>query len=153
LTAGCHLHGLFGVDCVLREDVPWPVEVNPRYTASVEVLEYATGVMAVDRHRQVFDAQPPPPPPAAALPSCVGKAILFARAPVRFPEDGPWTPVLRRPGPVEEMPAFADLPHPGERIEAGRPVLTCFAQADSPAGCLEALRQVAADLDRRLIGG
>jgi len=27
--------------CILRDGVPWPVEINPRYTASVEVLEYA----------------------------------------------------------------------------------------------------------------
>ena len=41
------LRGLFGVDCVLKDSVPWPVEVNPRYPASVEVLEYATGLAAL----------------------------------------------------------------------------------------------------------
>ena len=41
LARGCGLRGLFGVDFVLSEGVPWPVEINPRYTASVEVLEYA----------------------------------------------------------------------------------------------------------------
>ena len=35
------LRGLFGVDCVVKDGVPWPVEVNPRYTASVEILEWA----------------------------------------------------------------------------------------------------------------
>ncbi len=35
------LVGIFGVDLVLRGGIPWPVEVNPRYTASVEVVERA----------------------------------------------------------------------------------------------------------------
>src|SRR5262249_36054714 len=36
LAAGFQLQGLFGVDCIVRDQIPWPVEVNPRYTASVE---------------------------------------------------------------------------------------------------------------------
>ena len=40
------LVGLFGVDLILRDGEPWPVEVNPRYTASVEVLELALGTSA-----------------------------------------------------------------------------------------------------------
>src|SRR5207249_9264748 len=39
LAKAFRLRGLFGVDCVLRDGIPWPVEVNPRYPASVEVLE------------------------------------------------------------------------------------------------------------------
>src|SRR5207253_6364233 len=43
LTSGCRLRGLFGADCVVRDGTPYLVEVNPRYTASIEILEYATG--------------------------------------------------------------------------------------------------------------
>jgi predicted ATP-grasp superfamily ATP-dependent carboligase len=35
------LVGLFGVDAIVAGDRVWPVEVNPRYPASVEVLEWA----------------------------------------------------------------------------------------------------------------
>jgi predicted ATP-grasp superfamily ATP-dependent carboligase len=152
LTAGCHLRGLFGVDCILREGVPWPVEVNPRYTASVEVLEYGARVPAMALHRAVFDPQAPPAGPKrqAADGLVVGKAILFARAAVVFPDDGPWSATLRSPGPIEEMPEFADIPHAGERIEARRPILTCFTRAGSEAACLEQLEGIAADLDRWL---
>src|SRR5262249_666683 len=48
------LRGLFGVDGVLRGSAFWPVEVNPRYPASVEVLEYATRLAALRWHRQAF---------------------------------------------------------------------------------------------------
>jgi predicted ATP-grasp superfamily ATP-dependent carboligase len=57
---------------------------------------------------------------------------------------------LRSPTPVREMPAFADLPAAGERIEAGRPILTFFARAGSPSACKDALRGIAEDLDRWL---
>lgn len=189
---GFGLCGLFGVDFILRGSVPWPVEINPRYTASVEVLEYAHGISALDLHRtacipsrstdtigaaSVLSSNLPTwmqrlasdrrrsrhPWPKEARPSSlsvqlppareiVGKAILFARAPVVFPHDGPWQSVLRRPPPINEMPDFADIPHPGQRIETGRPILTLFARADSMEACTDVLGQKARDLDRWLYG-
>jgi uncharacterized protein len=152
LAAGCGLRGLFGVDFILRGGVPWPVEINPRYTASVEVLEYAAGVPALALHRRAFDPAAPEPPALPADPfPFLGKAVLFARAPLTFPADGPWLEVLRSQ-PLHEPPAFADVPHPGERIAAGRPVLTFFARGDSLEGCRDALQKTARDLDRRLFG-
>lgn len=152
LTHACHLRGLFGIDGVLRDDVFWPVEVNPRYTASVEALEYATGLQALAWHRGAFD----PTAPKASLPGPVryvaGKAILLAQRDLVFPADGPWETVFQRPRPPAEMPAFADLPEPGERIKAGRPILTLLARGGTLAACLEELRQQTVALDRRLFG-
>jgi predicted ATP-grasp superfamily ATP-dependent carboligase len=154
LAKHCFLRGLFGVDFILKDGLAWAVEVNPRYTASVEVLEYAAGVPALALHRQVFDAAAPPPPePEAGLSGSLGKAILFARKTVSFPDDGPWLSVLRAPPPLWQPPLFADIPPAGERIEAGRPILTFFARASSEAGCLARLKEIAADLDSRLFGG
>jgi uncharacterized protein len=153
LTAAAGLRGLFGVDFVLRDGVPWPVEVNPRYTASVEVLEYAIGLPALPWHCRVFEAAAPVSEqvvPGSA--SIVGKAILFARASLDFPAEGPWLPELRSPGLIEEMPAFADIPPAGQRIEAGKPILTCFAGAADVDGCLERLRRVARDINAVLFG-
>jgi predicted ATP-grasp superfamily ATP-dependent carboligase len=156
LAAGCGLRGLFGVDAIRREGVPWPVEVNPRYTASVEVLEYATGVAALDQHLAAFypasGGRERPNAGGADGPRspCVGKAILFARDALIFPRDGPWSAALQTPGCVHELPAFADLPHGGQRFHARQPVLTCFAGGDTPSDCLDRLRQIALDLDRRL---
>ncbi|HEY7314849.1 MAG TPA: ATP-grasp domain-containing protein [Gemmataceae bacterium] len=151
LTGGCGLRGLFGVDGVLREDVFWPVEINPRYTASVEVLEHATGLPALAYHARMFvhGALPPPASPAV-IEKYVGKAVLFARADLVFPADGPWMAELRSPSSVVDLPGFADIPSAGEGIEAGRPILTFFTWADSPSACEDALRRMAADLDRRL---
>jgi predicted ATP-grasp superfamily ATP-dependent carboligase len=151
LATGCGLNGLFGVDCILSGQTLWPVEINPRYTASVEVLEYATGLTALAHHRQVFETNAPPAierEPSAVR--TVGKAILFAKADLVFPASGPWSPVLESPGSIEEMPAFADLPEAGQGIRTGQPILTFFTADDSASACLDTLQQVAADLDRWL---
>jgi predicted ATP-grasp superfamily ATP-dependent carboligase len=144
------LRGLFGVDCILRDSVPWPVEVNPRYTASIEVLEYGAGVPAMALHRRVFETNAPAPRAKPQAAEVVGKAILYARETLVFPEDGPWMATLRNPGLIDEMPAFADIPHAGEPIEARRPILTFFARAASEDACLAELKAIAADLDRWL---
>jgi predicted ATP-grasp superfamily ATP-dependent carboligase len=154
LARGCDLRGLFGVDYVLHDVTPWPVEVNPRYTASTEVLEYATGVAALSCHRRVFE----PSTPEAAAPrhtaphSVVGKAILFARASLVFPVDGPWAAALGKKDSPFALPSFGDIPAAGQRIEIGRPILTVFARASSPASCLKILKRTAGELDQALYG-
>jgi predicted ATP-grasp superfamily ATP-dependent carboligase len=150
LTAGFGLSGLFGVDGVLREGVFWPVEINPRYTASVEVVEYATGAALLACQAEIFQRGTLLGIARAPADRCVGKAILFARAALDFPADGPWLRELRQPTPVHELPLYADIPTAGQRIERGRPILTFFAGAGSPSACEDALRQMAADLDRWL---
>jgi predicted ATP-grasp superfamily ATP-dependent carboligase len=171
LARNAGLCGLFGLDFILRDGAAWPVEVNPRYTASVEVLEYGVGIAALGLHRQQFTSEPwggggVSPlifhqsgglrPPLAEPASYLGKAILFARTGLEFPKDGPWKATLEslRSLPagqaVEQPPTFADIPGAGQGIRAGQPVLTLFARAASVACCLEELRKIAADLDRRL---
>ena len=149
------LRGLFGIDGILRDGAFWPVEVNPRYPASVEVLEHATGLLSLRLHRLAFED--PPAALAEPLPGAggpvVGKAVLYARAALAFPPGGPWLASLDAGRSVEEMSEFADLPHPGERIGAGRPVLTTFARAAREAACLEALRGRAAAAGARLYAG
>ncbi len=56
------LRGTWGLDFILVGSVPFPLEVNPRYTAAVEVLEWG-------------QRQPPPPAP---LPEGKGEKELFA---------------------------------------------------------------------------
>jgi predicted ATP-grasp superfamily ATP-dependent carboligase len=136
------LQGLFGVDFILRDDQPWPVEINPRYTGAVEVLEYASG--------QAFLGEPSALRGRRIRSPMVGKAILFAERDFRFPDDGPWMEVLRAPQPIEQLPAFADIPAAGSWIEDGQPVLTMFTQANTVEQCREQLRMIAQDLQKRL---
>jgi predicted ATP-grasp superfamily ATP-dependent carboligase len=153
VACSCGLLGLFGIDCVLRDGVPWPVEINPRYTASVEVLEYAAGISALDWQRYVFEQNAQPLLPASEPPPLIGKAVLYAKEPIIFPAQGPWMDTLRSARPVHELPLFADVPPVGQQIKAGRPILTFFASGNSVAACGQALQRIAADLDQRLVAG
>jgi predicted ATP-grasp superfamily ATP-dependent carboligase len=152
LVRGLGLVGLFGVDCVLRDGVPYPVEVNPRYTASVEVIEFATGMQSIALHRRAFDPAAPPPAAPAVGAAVVGKAIFFARAAALFPNDGPWHACIRAPGGADDMPAFADIPGPETPVAAGRPVLTLLCREPTPEGCFAELNRRASALDRELFG-
>jgi predicted ATP-grasp superfamily ATP-dependent carboligase len=141
--------GLFGVDGILRVGNFWPVEINPRYTASVEVLEASLGLPAFQLHRLACEARslPDPPPPPSPL-SYVGKAILYARGPLEFPTEGPWCRSLRNPG--LDLPDHADIPQPGTPIKPGHPILTVFARGETLASCRALLEEKARDLDRWL---
>jgi predicted ATP-grasp superfamily ATP-dependent carboligase len=153
LARGSRLLGLFGIDCILRDGIPWPVEINPRYTASVEVLEYARGFSALDWQRYVFEPTAQPRAMRSDNSNFVGKGIFYAKRPLLFPADGPWLATLQSPQPVHQLPAFADIPPAGQQIRAGRPILTFFASGNSLAACQENLRRTAADLDPGLFGG
>jgi predicted ATP-grasp superfamily ATP-dependent carboligase len=151
------LRGLFGVDFVYRVDPETGVEacflleVNPRYTASVEVLERAFGIGLLDLHRAVFEARPIAPVPPSTTPVVWGKAIYYARQELIFPADGPWMAALRLPPGVDDA-EYADIPHPGERIVRGRPVMTVFASGNSSPECLWRVREKLRALDRCLRG-
>lgn len=78
------LRGLFGIDYVRNPDV-WPLEINPRPTASVEVLAEHLGRNLYWEHLGACEAWEPPFPPTTADgvrppgPGCavVAKRILY----------------------------------------------------------------------------
>lgn len=144
------LRGLWGVDFILHEDIPIPVEVNPRYTASLEVMEFAHGLPYLLEHAAAFD---PGLPPLAAFPSCgpvIGKAILFAGESFSFPADGPWRSLLALDRPLTLMPEFADIPRPGTVIQQGWPIMTLFAKGNDAEEVEQNLRRKAEKLQQFL---
>ena len=149
LTRRAGLMGLFGVDGLLDGDAFRPVEVNPRYTASVEVVELSTGVRALDLHSRAFENVPGPLPVTSSPRRVVGKAIVYAPAEGVFPEAGPWLDGLGT-HPLDEVPDVGDIPAPGEALLPAHPILTVFASASTPEECERRLRERAADVTRRL---
>jgi predicted ATP-grasp superfamily ATP-dependent carboligase len=150
IAAFAGLRGLFGVDAVVRDGMPWPVEVNPRYTASVEVLEYATGMRALALHRRVFEPEAPKfaDGPAADI---IGKAVWYAPRPLTVPGNGPWEAVLNRRPAIDSPPPFADIPRVGQRIAAGHPVLTMIAAETTVDECRRRLQTIAGEMDAWLL--
>jgi predicted ATP-grasp superfamily ATP-dependent carboligase len=148
LAQGFSLQGLFGIDVVLRQDSGrWSatlLEVNPRYTASVELLERQSGCSALALQRALFAggqvAGPSASPPRTTR---HGKAILYARRTLKFPEQGPWQASL---DPRSAIVEYADIPHAGDVIRRGRPVMTVFADHTDD------LRRRVESLDRLLFG-
>jgi predicted ATP-grasp superfamily ATP-dependent carboligase len=142
------LRGIFGIDAIVDDGLPWPVEVNPRYTASVEVLEYAGRVSRALLWEPWLRQEIAPP--GSRSRSVVGKAVYYADRPLVVPQ-GPWSDVIAAELSVTELPPFADIPAVGQSVPAGAPVLTFFARAATPTECLARLHATAAELDRRLV--
>jgi uncharacterized protein len=128
---------LFGLDMVFDGERCHVVEMNPRYTASAEVFELAT-------RKSIFADESPLSPT-----TCIGKAIYYAPHRIVFPASGPWDDSLARCTDVWRRPDYADIPHAGDVIETGHPVITIFAEAPDEAECEAALRSRAAELDLR----
>jgi len=127
------LRGLVGVDLVLDSQRAWIVEINPRYTASVEVIERNSGVSAIEAHvaacqgtlctERGLDCEKKENP---ADPSH-GKAILYAKQEVVINAVF-FTWAMTQAGYGLDS-RLADIPELGSRIPSGRPVLTLFASA------------------------
>lgn len=145
-----HLQGLFGIDAIVANDRVWLVEVNPRYTASCEILEHAMEISAIDwHHRACIAGELPQRPPVSNQTGRVwGKAVLFA----------PRTTVTRH---MESQLAarctcrvdclrtqIADVPADGSVIEAGHPILTVFAHANDEFACHVKLVERARGVER-----
>src|SRR4029077_10621295 len=85
------LLGWFGVDYVLRDEVPWPVEINPRYTASVEIHELASGRSLLRDHRLACDGAGAgqgaavPAPSIQERPGIIAKLIVYATGDLTAP--------------------------------------------------------------------
>ncbi len=132
------VRGVFGVDAVRNDAGLTVIEVNPRYPASAEVLEWGERVSLLDETSAAPNGQ------------MVGKAVYFAAQPTRFPASGLWDEVLTSEWDAWEMPGFADIPAPGELFQAGDPVITMFSRGRDEIECLEQLRRTAYELSELL---
>jgi predicted ATP-grasp superfamily ATP-dependent carboligase len=137
LAGAFGLRGLFGVDFMWDGERAWTVEVNPRPTASLEALEAAYGVGVFDVHLRACAGELPSI--EARCSGAAGKAVLFATNGVTIGDSVRW---LER--------GVRDVPHPGERIAAGRPICTVVATATTPQDALAGLEEQAGRLRAEL---
>ncbi|MDI6726256.1 MAG: ATP-grasp domain-containing protein [Smithellaceae bacterium] len=134
LTRRFGLRGVNGVDLIVAEGAdgepkPFLVEVNPRYTASMELVERAYGLNVFSVHLEAIAGRLPDFSLAEHLEGVyLGKGIVFARKTVTMPETAGWAERGRR-----------DIPFPGERIAAAHPICTVFAEGKGRDVCLKNL--------------
>jgi predicted ATP-grasp superfamily ATP-dependent carboligase len=141
LTQRFGLQGLNGIDFVVQEREgglqPVLVEVNPRYTASMELVERAYDRCMFTTHIEAMVGRLPAAGLANQDGPFWGKGIVFARQRVTMPNTEDWLEQGRR-----------DIPHPGDTIEAGHPVCTVLSQGETRQECWDNLVR-AADAVRR----
>ncbi len=126
------LVGVNGIDFVARDGLPYAIEVNPRWCASMELVERAHEISVFGMHAEACAA--------GALPEfdftrslrpfgAVGKAVVFATRNIVVGDTRSWL----------EDATVQDVPHPGEEIRAGQPICTVFAQSPDANVCYTTL--------------
>jgi predicted ATP-grasp superfamily ATP-dependent carboligase len=136
------LAGVNGIDFIACGGEPVAIEINPRWSASMELVERASGVPVFGLHAEACaSGRLPARAPRPRAVRVQGKAIVFARRTVTVGRTDAW---LDR--------GVRDVPYPGDVVRAGHPVCTVFAEADTERACYGALVTGAAlvydDLDR-----
>jgi predicted ATP-grasp superfamily ATP-dependent carboligase len=145
ITAAFRLVGVGSIDFISTDAGLCPVEVNPRWSASMELIEQAQGISMFGAHADAcvrgvlpsFDLTRRP------LRSGVhGKAIVFARGDVVVDDTQGWL----------ADSSVRDVPREGDRIAAGQPICTVFAVASDDATChkrlVERAERIYADVAR-----
>jgi predicted ATP-grasp superfamily ATP-dependent carboligase len=138
LAAAFELVGVFGVDAVVNAAGVWPVEVNPRYTASVEVLERAGLAPAIALHAAACSEGRLGERMETSDRRASGKAILFATSRLEISPAWVEQALTERDA---ERPRLADVPHAGTSVDAGMPIVTVLADAADAATVMAALRE------------
>jgi predicted ATP-grasp superfamily ATP-dependent carboligase len=143
LTRRFGLVGVNGLDIVVGRDsegVPRPylIEVNPRFSGSMELAERAFGVSVFSLHLEGLAGRLPRASAAArAADGCLGKGIVYSRRAVVVPDTDEW---LAR--------GVRDVPSGGQRIAAGHPLCTVLARGRDRQACLAGLYSAAAAVYR-----
>jgi uncharacterized protein len=123
LTRKYGLAGVNGIDFILDGGRVWLTEVNPRYSASMELIErayelpvfYLHAQAALDRRLSGFSLET-----ACERGGFFGKAILFAERDVIAPDMQGWIDKTLR-----------DVPASGEILHKGSPVCTILTSGQS----------------------
>lgn len=147
LTRRFGLRGVNGADVLVTGAegecrTAWLIEVNPRYSASMELAQRAWGTDVLALHVAAYGGVLPAGMRDTTRLSYHGKAVVYAQRAVRVPCTDGWLEADRR-----------DVPHEGQYIAAGHPVCTVRASATQRAACLELLREQARAVYGELDGG
>ena len=118
LASGCI--GIIGVDFVVGDEI-WAIEINPRFQATLETVERATGVNLVQAHIDACNGVI-----SAAIPKIPQyhqtsiRRILFAE------KNFIWPSHFTAMNPLDDLMRFSDIPHPGTVFEPGHAVISVY---------------------------
>lgn len=126
--------GSVGVDFVLSDDV-WAIEINPRFQATLDTVEMATGLNLFNQHVRAFSGEIPIRRPTTRR--FAGRSILFADRDLELTKD------LAR-----FAPSVADIPWPGTHFDEGNAIISVFGSGSSREEVEEALNTNIASIRR-----
>lgn len=142
-TRAFGLTGVNGLDFVVRDRRVYVLELNPRYSASMELLDRSGPSNVFEIHAaacgggEVVSTSFAPP-----RREVFGKAIVWARRDVVAGDTRSWL----------DRDDVRDVPFPGERVRRGHPICTVFARAADDASCYDSLRAAADRVEREIEG-
>lgn len=147
LTREFALVGANGMDFILKDGLVFLTEVNPRYSASMELVERADRLPVFGLHIQAVTKGRLPvfnwlESRRYTIPRYYGKAILFAGEDGAAPDTQKW---LGR--------GLRDIPHPGENLKKGKPVCTLLADGTTRDECFDRLSVKAAAVEGEIYEG
>lgn len=146
LAANFRLTGLFGIDAILRTNVMgaaevWGLEVNPRFTSAIELLERACGFSAIHTHIRACEGDYNGMTVLPTGSSHHAKAVVYARHQVIIPvQFADWTVELNQPSQPQRV---ADIPSIGSTVLPGQPICTVFSTGDNEADAESSLKALA----------
>jgi len=118
LASGCI--GIIGIDFIVGDEI-WAIEINPRFQATLETVERATGVNLVQAHidacNGIISASIPRTPQYHQTSI---RRILFAET------NFVWPSHFTEMNPLDDLTRFSDIPHPGTAFEPGHAVISVY---------------------------
>ena len=135
-ASGCV--GSVGID-FMAGGKPWAIEINPRFQATVDTVEMATGKSVFALHMNACRGSIPAERPKTR--QVAVRRILFAERDMRL--DADLAPLA---------PRIADIPWPGTEFEEGHAVVSVYGCGKTETAAFEDLEQNTAAV-RKLIGG
>ena len=145
LTREYGLTGVNGMDFILKDGEVFLTEVNPRYSASMELAERAYGLQIFHIHFQActegrlpefeFENQ-------LKAGGFFGKTILYADKDATAPDTRGWT-----------ARSIKDIPASGEKLPRGGPICTILAEAPAYDEIRAELILRAESLKKEIYGG
>lgn len=133
-ASGCS--GSIGVDFVLGEDA-FAIEINPRFQATLDTVEMATGLNLFRLHLDACRGR---------LPECVPLPSRFAVRRILFAERDRTI----RADLASLSPLVADIPWPGTEVEEGQAIVSLYGWGATPETAFGMLEQTT-DRVRRLL--
>ncbi|MFH0966351.1 MAG: ATP-grasp domain-containing protein [Methanobacteriota archaeon] len=122
--SGCK--GIIGIDFLVTDTQIFPIEVNPRFVATLDTIERATGLNLVSIHIGAFFGTVPGKIPDPEI-YCIRK-ILFAPHDLTIGEDL-----------SSLIPSVADIPAPLTFFSAGEAVISVFGEGPDETVATHAL--------------